>query len=132
MVISTRDLKITSRPLHLSMCTMGALVSAVDQTIWNEECDLLAQQARSSSKSKLPGVEPRGRAAARTQQAPLSLECAVLLVITGELVSPRALRDFAEPFVLLRKSSGPQSTLAEVSRFVAAQPLTGSGHVPDP
>jgi signal transduction histidine kinase len=39
--------------------------------------------------------------------------------ITGELVSPRALRDFAEPFVLLRKSSTPESILAEVSRFVA-------------
>jgi len=52
--------------------------------------------------------------------------------ITGELISPRALRDFAEPFVLLRKSSAPESTLAEVSRFVAAQPLTGSGHAPDP
>ena len=52
--------------------------------------------------------------------------------ITGELVSPRALRDFAEPFVLLRKSSAPESTLAEVSRFVAAQQPTGFGHVPDP
>ena len=39
--------------------------------------------------------------------------------ITGELVSPHALRDFAEPFVLLRKSSAPESTLAEVSRLVA-------------
>ncbi len=28
------------------------------------------------------------------------------------------LRDFAEPFVLLRKSSSPESTLAEASRFV--------------
>jgi signal transduction histidine kinase len=52
--------------------------------------------------------------------------------ITGELVSPRALRDFAEPFVLLRKSSAPESTLAEVSRFVAAQQPTGFGHVRDP
>lgn len=52
--------------------------------------------------------------------------------ITGELVSPQALRDFAEPFVLLRKSSAPESTLAEVSRFVAAQPLTGPGHALDP
>jgi len=52
--------------------------------------------------------------------------------ITGELVSPRALRDFAQPFVLLRKSSAPESTLAEVSRFVAAQQPTGFGHVRDP
>jgi signal transduction histidine kinase len=52
--------------------------------------------------------------------------------ITGELVSPRALRDFAQPFVLLRKSSTPESTLAEVSRFVAAQQPTGFGHVRDP
>ncbi|WP_160172431.1 hybrid sensor histidine kinase/response regulator [Caballeronia sordidicola] len=52
--------------------------------------------------------------------------------ITGELVSPRALRDFAEPFVLLRKSSAPESTLAEVSRFVAAQQPTGPGHAQDP
>lgn len=41
--------------------------------------------------------------------------------ITGELVSPRALCDFAEPFLLLRKSATPKSTLAEVSRLVAAQ-----------
>ena len=52
--------------------------------------------------------------------------------ITGELISPRALRDFAEPFVLLRKSSAPESTLAEVSRFVAAQPPAGFDHVRDP
>ena len=52
--------------------------------------------------------------------------------ITGELVSPLALRDFAEPFVLLRKSSTPESTLAEVSRFVAAQQPAGFGHVRDP
>src|SRR5471030_1402255 len=52
--------------------------------------------------------------------------------ITGELVSPRALRDFAEPFVLLRKSSAPESTLAEVSRFVAAKPPAGFDHVRDP
>ncbi|MFM0341622.1 hybrid sensor histidine kinase/response regulator [Paraburkholderia fungorum] len=49
--------------------------------------------------------------------------------ITGELVSPHALRNFAEPFVLLRKSSTPESTLAEVSRLVAAHPLTGFDHV---
>ena len=41
--------------------------------------------------------------------------------ITGELVSPLALRDFAEPFVLLRKSSTPERTLAEVSRLVAGK-----------
>jgi signal transduction histidine kinase/CheY-like chemotaxis protein len=41
--------------------------------------------------------------------------------ITGELVSPRALRDFAEPFVLLRKSSAPESTLAGVGRLVAGK-----------
>ncbi|WP_158608985.1 hybrid sensor histidine kinase/response regulator [Paraburkholderia sp. RAU2J] len=52
--------------------------------------------------------------------------------ITGELVSPHALRDFAEPFVLLRKSSAPESTLAEISRFVAAQRPTGFDHVRDP
>ena len=52
--------------------------------------------------------------------------------ITGELVSPHALRNFAKPFVLLRKSSTPESTLAEVSRLVAAHPLTGFDHVRDP
>jgi CheY-like chemotaxis protein len=52
--------------------------------------------------------------------------------ITGELVSPHALRNFAEPFVLLRKSSTPESTLAEVSRLFAAQRPTGFGHVRDP
>jgi len=52
--------------------------------------------------------------------------------ITGELVSPHALRDFPEPFVLLRKSSAPESTLAEVSRFVAAQQPTGFDHARDP
>ena len=52
--------------------------------------------------------------------------------ITGELVSPLALRDFAEPFVLLRKSSTPESTLAEVSRLVADWQLTGFGQVRDP
>lgn len=52
--------------------------------------------------------------------------------ITGELVSLQVLRDFAGPFVLLRKSSTPESTLAEVSRFVAAQRPTGFGHVPAP
>ena len=52
--------------------------------------------------------------------------------ITGELVSPRALRDFAEPFVLLRKSSTPESTLAEVSRLVAAHQPTAFDHVRDP
>ncbi|KXU94862.1 hypothetical protein CR51_26015 [Caballeronia megalochromosomata] len=51
--------------------------------------------------------------------------------ITGELVSPHALRDFAEPFVLLRKSSTPASTLAEVSRLVADRPPTEIGHVRD-
>ena len=52
--------------------------------------------------------------------------------ITGELVSPHALRNFAEPFVLLRKSSTPESTLAEVSRLVADRQPTGSRHVLDP
>ncbi len=55
-----------------------------------------------------------------------------VVFITGELVSPHALRDFTEPFVLLRKSSAPESTLAEVSRFIAAQQPTGFGHVRDP
>lgn len=40
--------------------------------------------------------------------------------ITGELLSDRVLRDFPEPFVLLRKSSAPEDLLAEISRFVAA------------
>ncbi|QIE27028.1 Sensor histidine kinase RcsC (plasmid) [Caballeronia sp. SBC1] len=52
--------------------------------------------------------------------------------ITGELVSPHALRDFAEPFVLLRKSSPPESTLAEVSRLIADRQPTEFGHVRDP
>jgi signal transduction histidine kinase/CheY-like chemotaxis protein len=41
--------------------------------------------------------------------------------ITGELLSDRVLRDFPEPFVLLRKSSAPEDLLAEISGFVAAQ-----------
>jgi two-component system, sensor histidine kinase len=41
--------------------------------------------------------------------------------ITGELVSPRSLQDFAQPFVLLRKSYAPAHTLEEVSRFVDAR-----------
>src|SRR5476649_2925188 len=41
--------------------------------------------------------------------------------ITGELVSPLALRDFAEPFVLLRKSSAPESTLTAVGRLLAGK-----------
>jgi len=41
--------------------------------------------------------------------------------ITGELVSPHALRDFAEPFVLLRKSSAPESTLTAVGRLLAGK-----------
>jgi signal transduction histidine kinase/CheY-like chemotaxis protein len=40
--------------------------------------------------------------------------------ITGELLSDRVLRDFPEPFVLLRKSSAPEDLLAEISRFVSA------------
>ena len=55
-----------------------------------------------------------------------------VVFITGELVSPHALRDFTEPFVLLRKSSAPASTLAEVSRFVAAQQPAGFSQAPDP
>ncbi|KXU84573.1 hypothetical protein CR51_41175 [Caballeronia megalochromosomata] len=41
--------------------------------------------------------------------------------ITGELLSERVLRDFPEPFVLLRKSSAPDDVLAQISGFVAAQ-----------
>jgi signal transduction histidine kinase/CheY-like chemotaxis protein len=41
--------------------------------------------------------------------------------ITGELLSDRVLRDFPEPFVLLRKSSAPEALLAEIGRFVAAR-----------
>lgn len=52
--------------------------------------------------------------------------------ITGELMSLHALRDFSEPFVLLRKSSAPESTLSEVSRLVAARPWTGVRRVPGP
>ena len=52
--------------------------------------------------------------------------------ITGELVSPNTLRDFAEPFVLLRKSSAPENTLAEVSRLVADWQLTGFSHARTP
>ncbi|WP_198399003.1 hybrid sensor histidine kinase/response regulator [Caballeronia hypogeia] len=40
--------------------------------------------------------------------------------ITGELLSVRVLRDFPEPFVLLRKSSAPEDLLGEISRFAAA------------
>ncbi|WP_250517182.1 hybrid sensor histidine kinase/response regulator [Caballeronia sp. INDeC2] len=41
--------------------------------------------------------------------------------ITGELLSNRVLRDFPEPFVLLRKSSAPKDLLADISGFVAAR-----------
>jgi hypothetical protein len=41
--------------------------------------------------------------------------------ITGELLSDHVLRDFREPFVLLRKSSAPNDLLAEISRYVTAQ-----------
>ena len=41
--------------------------------------------------------------------------------ITGELLSDHVLRDFPEPFVLLRKSSAPKDLLAEISRYVTAQ-----------
>ncbi|MFM0016556.1 ATP-binding response regulator [Paraburkholderia sediminicola] len=41
--------------------------------------------------------------------------------ITGELLSDYILRDFPEPFVLLRKSSAPKDLLAEISRYVTAQ-----------
>jgi signal transduction histidine kinase/CheY-like chemotaxis protein len=41
--------------------------------------------------------------------------------ITGELLSDRVLRDFPEPFMLLRKSSAPKDLLTEISRYVAAQ-----------
>ncbi|RKR36075.1 MULTISPECIES: hybrid sensor histidine kinase/response regulator [unclassified Paraburkholderia] len=40
--------------------------------------------------------------------------------ITGELLSVQVLRDFPEPFVLLRKSSAPEDLVADISRFVAA------------
>ncbi|WP_089165407.1 hybrid sensor histidine kinase/response regulator [Caballeronia sordidicola] len=41
--------------------------------------------------------------------------------ITGELLSDHVLRDFPEPFVLLRKSSAPKDLLTEISRYVSAQ-----------
>ena len=41
--------------------------------------------------------------------------------ITGELLSDHILRDFPEPFVLLRKSSAPKDLLAEISRYMTAQ-----------
>ncbi|CAE6705717.1 hypothetical protein R69608_02145 [Paraburkholderia nemoris] len=44
-----------------------------------------------------------------------------LWVVTGELLSDHVLRDFPEPFVLLRKSSAPKDLLAEISRYVSAQ-----------
>ena len=51
---------------------------------------------------------------------------------TGIEVAERIRRDFAEPLLLLRKSSAPESTLAEVSRFVAAQQRKGFDQAPDP
>jgi signal transduction histidine kinase/CheY-like chemotaxis protein len=45
-----------------------------------------------------------------------------VVFITGELLSPGALRDFAAPFVLLRKSSAPEDTLTEIGRFIADHP----------
>ena len=42
--------------------------------------------------------------------------------ITGELLSERVLRDFPEPFMLLRKSSAPEVLLAEISQYLAVQP----------
>jgi CheY-like chemotaxis protein len=42
--------------------------------------------------------------------------------ITGELLSDQALRDFPEPFMLLRKTSAPEDLLVEISRYLAAQP----------
>jgi len=41
--------------------------------------------------------------------------------ITGELLSDHVLRDFPEPFVLLRKSSAPKDLLTEISRYVSVQ-----------
>ena len=41
--------------------------------------------------------------------------------ITGELLSDQVLRDFPQPFVLLRKSMAPKDLLAEISRYVSAQ-----------
>jgi signal transduction histidine kinase/CheY-like chemotaxis protein len=41
--------------------------------------------------------------------------------ITGELLSDQVLRDFPEPFVLLRKSSTPNDLLADIGRYVSAQ-----------
>jgi len=41
--------------------------------------------------------------------------------ITGELLSDHVLRDFPEPFVLLRKSSAPEDLLTEISRYVTAR-----------
>src|SRR5476651_850857 len=41
--------------------------------------------------------------------------------ITGELLSDHVLRDFPEPFVLLRKSSAAKDLLTEISRYVSAQ-----------
>lgn len=46
--------------------------------------------------------------------------------VTGELLSDRVLRDFPQPFVLLRKSTAPEDLLAQISRYVAAhrQPIS--------
>lgn len=52
--------------------------------------------------------------------------------ITGELLSDRVLRDFPQPFVLLRKSSAPEDLLAEISGFVAAQRKMNPALAKDP
>ncbi|WP_144147032.1 hybrid sensor histidine kinase/response regulator [Paraburkholderia sp. BCC1884] len=44
--------------------------------------------------------------------------------ITGELLSDHILRDFPEPFVLLRKSSAPKDLLSEISRYMSAHRKT--------
>lgn len=52
--------------------------------------------------------------------------------ITGELLSDNILRDFPEPFVLLRKSSAPKDLLVEISRYVAAQRKMNQDLASDP
>ncbi|RFU49709.1 hybrid sensor histidine kinase/response regulator [Paraburkholderia sp. DHOC27] len=52
--------------------------------------------------------------------------------ITGELFSPRLIQDFAAPFVLLRKSSAPERTLADVSHFLSRERRKASDLAPAP
>ncbi|WP_109479966.1 hybrid sensor histidine kinase/response regulator [Paraburkholderia sp. C35] len=52
--------------------------------------------------------------------------------ITGELLSDHVLRDFPQPFVLLRKSSAPADLLTEISRYVSVHRKMNLDHANDP